>query len=191
MVFMGYSKYVEKQFRQEYKERSEEYRNRLAEWRSQEPIVRIERPTNPVRARELGYKAKQGVFIVRVRVKRGLRKRPKPRAGRKPSKMGRFYAYRKSLQAVAEERASAKFSNAEVLNSYFVGEDGTNKFYEVIMLDRGNPAILADKTYSKIVAQKGRAARGLTSAGKRHRGLNKKGKGSFKVRPSVRARERA
>ncbi|MGC8629013.1 MAG: 50S ribosomal protein L15e [Candidatus Micrarchaeia archaeon] len=187
---MGYSKYVEKAFREEYKKKSEELRRRLAEWRSEAPITRADRPTNLVRARDLGYKAKQGVFIVRVRVRRGLSKRPRPRAGRKPSKMGRFYAYRKSLQTIAEERAAAKYTNAEVLNSYFVGADGTNKFYEVIMLDRAHPSILADPVYSKIVLQKGRASRGLTSSGKRHRGLNKKGRGSFKTRPSVRARER-
>mgnify|MGYP001626372958 CR=1 FL=1 len=187
---MGYSKYVEKTFQKEYKNRSSELRSRLAQWHDEAPVVRISRPTNLARARNLGYKAKQGVIMVRVRVERGLNKRERPRAGRKPSKMGRFYAYRKSLQAIAEERAAAKYTNAEVLNSYFVGADGTNKFYEVILLDRAHPAILADPIYSKIIAEKGRAQRGITSAGKAHRGLNKKGKGSFKTRPSVRARER-
>ncbi|MGC8676411.1 MAG: 50S ribosomal protein L15e [Candidatus Micrarchaeia archaeon] len=188
---MGYSKYLEKTFRSEYKERSGAFKERLAQWRSEAPILRIPKPTNLARARNLGYKAKQGVIVVRVRVRRGRSKREKPMGGRKPSKMGRFYAYRKSLQSIAEERAAAKYTNSEVLNSYFVGEDGNNKFYEVMLLDRGHPEILADPVFSKIVSQKGRAQRGLTSAGKRHRGLNKKGKGAFTRRPSVRARERS
>jgi len=187
---MGSAKYISQQFKKEYAERSQELRDRLIAWRSQGPIVRIDRPTNLARARQLGYRAKQGVVLVRVRIGRGLSKRPKPRGGRKPSKMGRFYAYRKSLQARAEERAAAKFTNCEVLNSYYVGEDGNNKFYEVILLDRTHPAITSDPVYSKIVSQRNRVFRGLTSAGKRHRGLNKKGKGSFTTRPSVRARER-
>ncbi|MGC9037306.1 MAG: 50S ribosomal protein L15e [Candidatus Micrarchaeia archaeon] len=187
---MGYAKYLQETMQKEYKTNSKELRERLAKWRDEAPIVRVEGPTNIARARRLGYKAKQGVFIVRVRVGRGLSKRPKPRGGRKPSKMGRFYAYHKSLQAIAEERAAAKYTNAEVLNSYFVGADGSNKFYEVILVDRAHPAVLADPFLSKIATQKGRAQRGLTSAGKRHRGLNKRGKGSFKTRPSVRSRER-
>lgn len=187
---MGYSKYVVETFQKEYAERSKELRERIAKWNKEDAIVRVEKPTNIARARELGYKAKQGVFVVRVRVRRGLSKREKPKGGRKPSKMGRFYAYRKSLQSIAEERAAAKYTNAEVLNSYYVGEDGQHKYFEIIMLDRAHPAILADEQYSSIVSQKGRAQRGLTSAGKRHRGLNKKGKGAFKIRPSVRARER-
>ncbi|MEM3781836.1 MAG: 50S ribosomal protein L15e [Candidatus Micrarchaeaceae archaeon] len=187
---MGYSKYVAKAFQEEYAKRSDLLKARLAEWRAQAPIVRVLQPTNVVRARRLGYRAKQGVIVVRVRVRRGLSKRQKPMGGRKPSKMGRFYAYRKSLQAIAEERAAAKYSNAEVLNSYFVGEDGNNKFYEVMLLDRAHPAIVSDPIYREIVKSKGRAQRGLSSAGKRHRGLNKKGRGSFKSRPSVRARER-
>ncbi|MEM0147174.1 MAG: 50S ribosomal protein L15e [Candidatus Micrarchaeaceae archaeon] len=187
---MGYSKYVTKTFQKEYEERGDALKDRLTQWRAEAPIVRIARPTNLARARSLGYKAKQGVIVVRVRVRRGLSKRQKPRGGRKPSKMGRFYAYRKSLQAIAEERAAVKYTNTAVLNSYFVGEDGNNKFYEVVLLDRAHPAITSDPVYSKIVNSKGRAQRGLTSAGKRHRGLNKKGKGSFKTRPSVRARER-
>jgi len=42
-------------------------------------IHRATRPTRPDKARRLGYKAKQGYVIYRVRVRRGGRKRPVPK----------------------------------------------------------------------------------------------------------------
>ena len=51
----------------------------------------------------------------------------------------------KSIQRIAEERTSKRYPNLEVLNSYWVGEDGKNKFFEVIMVDPHHPAIKADK----------------------------------------------
>ena len=49
---------------------------RMIEWRKQPSIMRIEYPTRIDRARALGYKAKQGYVLVRVKVRRGgLRKR--------------------------------------------------------------------------------------------------------------------
>ncbi|MEM3431304.1 MAG: 50S ribosomal protein L15e [Candidatus Micrarchaeia archaeon] len=159
---MSLYKQIQKTFQKEYKERSPAYRARISEWRKQSPIVRVEKPTNLARARTLGYKAKDGFVIVRVRVKRGKRKREIHMRGRKPSKTGRFYSRHKSLQLIAEERAGRKFRNLEVLNSYFVGEDGQYKFYEVILVD-------PEKTGLKL--QKGRVFRGLTSQGRKMRGL--------------------
>lgn len=159
---MSLYKQIQKTFQKEYKERSPAYRARISEWRKESPIVRVEKPTNLARARTLGYKAKDGFVIVRVRVKRGKRKRHIRMRGRKPSKTGRFYSRHKSLQLIAEERAGRKFRNLEVLNSYFVGEDGQYKFYEVILVD-------PEKTGLKL--QKGRVFRGLTSQGRKMRGL--------------------
>jgi large subunit ribosomal protein L15e len=184
---MGFAKYVKETFQQEYSERSPILRERIAKWRKEGSVVRLEKPTNIVRARELGYKAKQGVIVARVKVRKGMRKRKKPMGGRKPSKNARFFAYRKSYQSVAEERANRRFSNTEVLNSYYVGEDGSYIFYEVILLDRAHPSILNDKEYKNIIKQKGRAFRGLTSSGRKHRGLLHKGFGTNKNRPSVRS----
>ena len=176
---------INKSFQQTYKTRSQQLKRRIAMWRSQSPIERVEGPTNVARARELGYKAKQGVIVARVRVDRGLSKRRKIQAGRKPSKEGRYYAFRKSLQARAEERASNRFTNCEVLNSYFVGEDGNFKFFEIILLDRTHPSVMSDSNYASIIEQRGRSTRGLTSAGKRFRGIIKKGFGTTRNRPSV------
>ena len=165
-------------------------RNRLAEWRRDPVIHRIERPTRLDAARRMGYMAKQGVVVVRSRVRRfGLRK-SKINMKRKPSKMGmRKITMAKSIQRIAEERVARKFPNMEVLNSYWVGEDGKNKFYECILLDPSHPSIQNDKQLGWIVKNRhsGRVYRGKTSAGKRGRGLRNKGKGAEKLRPSLKA----
>ncbi|MEM2338099.1 MAG: 50S ribosomal protein L15e, partial [Candidatus Bathyarchaeia archaeon] len=121
-------------------------RQRLIDWRRQPAVVRIEKPTRLDRARKLGYKAKQGFIVVRVRVRRGGLRKQRPRSGRRPKRMGvRKYKPAKSLRLIAEERAARKFPNLEVLNSYWVGEDGRFKWFEVIMVDPSHPAIKSDK----------------------------------------------
>lgn len=189
-MFMGIYKHIDQTFQEEYSNRDEILKRRITQWRAEPTVTRVERPTNIARARKLGYKAKEGVIVARVKVDRGLRTRPKVRGGRKPSKSGRFFAYRKSLQSMAEERAARKFSNCEVLNSYYVGEDGSYKFFETILLDRSHPAITSDPYYAGIIAAKGRAYRGLTASGVRHRGMRMKGFGTRGNRPSVRSAQR-
>ena len=75
------------------------------------------------------------------------------------------------------------------MNSYYVAQDGNHYWYEIILVDRKHPVVLADKKLSWIAAanKKGRAARGITSAGRKARGLRHKGKGAEKARPSSRA----
>jgi large subunit ribosomal protein L15e len=177
---MGMYKYVHEIWKKPDKERKREI---LMQLRRQPVFVRIERPTKLSRARSLGYKAKEGIVLIRVRVPKGGRTRPAPSGGRKPKKAGltRFSAG-KPKQVVAEERVQRKFPNLEVLNSYELIEDGKHKWFEIILLDPVHPAILSDKNYSWIITQKRRANRGLTSAGKKSRGLKKKGIGAEKVR---------
>ncbi|MFQ6081173.1 MAG: 50S ribosomal protein L15e [Candidatus Bathyarchaeia archaeon] len=163
---------------------------RAIDWRRQPTILRIERPTRLDRARKLGYKAKQGFVMARVRVRRGGLRRPRPRAGRRPKRMGvAKLKPAKSLRLIAEERAARKFPNLEVLNSYWVWEDGRFKWFEVIMVDPNHPVIKSDKDINWICdeAHRGRVFRGLTSAGKEVRGLRHKGRGAEKLRPSRRA----
>ncbi|MEM2105119.1 MAG: 50S ribosomal protein L15e [Candidatus Bathyarchaeia archaeon] len=165
-------------------------RQRLIEWRRQPAITRVEKPTRLDRARKLGYKAKQGFIIVRVRVRRGGLRKQRPRSGRRPKRMGvKKFKPAKSLRLIAEERAARKFPNLEVLNSYWVGEDGRSKWFEVIMVDPHHPAIRADKDVNWITQKqhKKRVFRGLTSAGKKVRGLRLKGRGAEKFRPSKKA----
>jgi large subunit ribosomal protein L15e len=77
----------------------------------------------------------------------------------------------------------------EVLNSYWVGSDGKHKWFEVIMVDFSHPAIKADADLARIAGDRGRAERGKTHAGKMGRGLGKKGIGTEKTRPSIRAHD--
>ncbi|MFO1536058.1 MAG: 50S ribosomal protein L15e, partial [Thermoplasmatota archaeon] len=99
--------------------------SRLVEWRASDSFVRVERPLRLDRARQLGYKAKQGIVVVRARVRRGGMRKTRFVQGRVPSKMGvNKITMRQNIQAIAEIRASKHFPNLEVLNSYWVGEDG-------------------------------------------------------------------
>lgn len=162
-------------------------RQRAIEWRQQPTVMRVERPTRLDRAHKLGYKAKQGYIIVRAKVRRGGRRKPRPKSGRRQKRMGvKKLKQAKSLQLMAEERAARKFPNLEVLNSYWVWEDGMQKWYEVIMVDPSHPVIKSDKNINWITknTEHGRVFRGLTSAGKEIRGLHHKGRGAEKVRPS-------
>ena len=100
-------------------------RQRLVQWRKEPTVNRVERPLRLDRARKLGYKAKQGFIIARVSVRRGNLRKLRPVSGRRPKRMGvKKFKPAKSLRLIAEERAARKFPNTEVLNSYWVGEDG-------------------------------------------------------------------
>ncbi len=163
---------------------------RMQEWRREGSVVRIARPTRIDRARNLGYKAKQGIAVARVRIRRGGRRRSRYVRARRSARMGvsRMTAA-KSLQRIAEERASRKFPNMEVLNSYWVGQDGKQKWFEVILVDSHHPAIRSDSSLSWLARpnQRGRAERGRTSAGRKGRGMRSKGTGTEKTRPSIRS----
>lgn len=109
---------------------------RMQVWRREGSVVRVARPTRIDRARSLGYKAKQGVIVVRSKVRRGGRRVSRYVRGRRTANMGiRRLTPGKSLQRIAEERASTRYLNMEVLNSYWVGEDGRQKWFEVILVD--------------------------------------------------------
>ncbi|MFA5312980.1 MAG: 50S ribosomal protein L15e [Methanomassiliicoccales archaeon] len=161
---------------------------RLINWRREENFCRIERPTRLDRARTLGFKAKQGYVMVRGHVRKGSLQRRKMRwKGRKAKNKGiNKLTMGKSLKWICEERAQKRYPNLEVLNSYWVGEDGKNFWFEIIMVDTHHPVIMADKSINWICSnkQKGRVNRGLTSSGIKGRGLRWKGKGAEKMRPS-------
>jgi len=187
---MGYLKYVREAWKKPKQTIKENQRARLIQWRKEPVTLRIEHPTRPDRAHSLGYKAKQGFVIVRQRVDRGRRLRPHTMGGRRPAHSRRKKVVAKNYQQIAEERANKRYNNCEVLNSYLAGEDGKNLWYEVILVDRSHPQILADKRINWIIVKKGRVFRGLTSAGRKSRGLKKKGIGTEKIRPSLRANYR-
>jgi large subunit ribosomal protein L15e len=172
------------------------FRSRMMEYRrAPEAVMKVEKPFNVARARTLGYKAKPGITIARVRIRRGGGLFIRPRRARKPKRMGiHSMTRKKGIQVMAEERAQNRFPNMEVLNSYKVGVDGKNHYYEVILVDPHSPSILADKTLKWIAQPQhtGRVFRGKTSAGQKNRGLgNPAGaRGTEKIRPSLRAHQR-
>jgi large subunit ribosomal protein L15e len=164
---MSMYKYIRNIYKQPKANLGELWQKRLIEWKKQNSTVRIERPTRLDRARSLGYKAKQGYILVRQRLLRQKRQRPKFSGGRRSKHMRRRKILNMSYQWIAEQRAQKKFVNCTVLNSYLVGNDGKYFWYEVILVDRAHPAIRADKRINWICNKKGRAARGLTSAAKK------------------------
>ena len=168
-------------------------RDRLIVWRKEGTTVRVEHPTRIDRARALGYKAKQGYVVVRIKIRRTRLRKSRPSQGRKTKGQAvRKIQPGKSFRWIAEERVARRYPNLEVLNSYPVGEDGRYKWFEVILVDPFNPSIKNDPKINWICnpANKGRVFRGLTSAGKKSRGLSRKGTGTEKIRPSLRAHKR-
>ena len=181
---MGVYKYIKNLWKKPQETMSEEYKAKLVQWRKDASTTRIEHPTRLDRARELGYKAKQGFLIVRQRVARGGSLNKKHAGGRRSRNFSRKMNLNISYQVIAERRAVRGYKNCEVLNSYWVGEDGSNKWYDVILVDRTHPVIVQDPKLNWISLQKGRTHRGITSANRKSRGLRKKGIGSEKTRPS-------
>ncbi|MEK6907433.1 MAG: 50S ribosomal protein L15e [Nanoarchaeota archaeon] len=185
---MALYKYLQKTWQEHPKELEDLYKLRLIEWRRGNSVVRVEHPTRLDRAHALGYKAKQGYVVVRVKLLRGGRQRPRIKSGRKSKNARRKLILEMNYQWVAEQRANKKYPNCEVLNSYYLAKDGKYYFYEVILIDRE-----LGKKYPKIMnlaEQRGRVYRGLTSAGRKSRGLRGKGKGYEKMRPSYHAYKR-
>lgn len=189
---MGLYKYVREVWKKPDQNISNLLKERLIAWRREPTTIKIKRPTRIDRARSLGYKAKQGIIVVRQRVPLSARKRTSDVRGRRPKAQRRKKIVSKNYQQIAEERAAKKYVNLEVLNSYWVIEDGKHKWYEIIFVDKEHPSIKSDKNLNWIglPQQKRRAFRGLTSAAKKSRGLTKKGKGAEKIRPSQRANKR-
>lgn len=189
---MGVYKYIEELWKKKQSDLMRYIlRMRTWEYRQLPALHRCSRPSRPEKARKLGYKAKQGYVVYRVKVRRGGRKRPvrKGIVHGKPKNQGvnelKFY---RSSRSVAEERAGRRLGGLRVLNSYWVGQDGTYKFYEVILVDPAHNAIRNDPKINWICkpTMKHRELRGLTAAGKKYRGLTKKGLSDAKKRPSAR-----
>jgi len=190
---MGAYKYLEELYR---KKQSDVLRFLLRvrcwEYRQLAAIHRVSHSSRPDKARRLGFRAKQGYVIFRTRVRRGGRKRPNPKGivYGKPANQGiNQLKFERSLRSVAEERVGRRCSNMRVLNSYWVNQDGTYKYYEVILVDPSHSAIRGDPRINWIcnTTMKHRELRGLTSAGRKSRGLQGKGPKYVRNRPSRRS----
>ena len=167
-------------------------RVRCWEYRQLAAVHRVAKPTRLDKARTMGYKAKQGYVVYRARIRRGGRKKV-TRKGcvyGKPVHQGiRKQKKARSHRSVAEEKVGRRCSNLRVLNSYWVAQDAAFKFFEVICVDPAHNAIKRDPRINWIVSEKHqrRELRGLTSAGKKYRGLRMKGYRANGKRPSRRA----
>lgn len=166
-------------------------RERMIEWRKSPAQVKLDKPLRLDRARALGYKDKKGFVMIRIRLKRGGHKKPRPNKGRRSKRLHTRKTLKMSYKWIAEQRVERKYKNLIVLNSYMIGKDGIHYFYEVICVDPQRPEIKNDKTMNWITKpeNKKRTMRGLTSAAKKSRGLRNKSPTS-KTRPSVRAGKR-
>ena len=187
---MSLTKYLKELWKRPKANLGDIYRARLIKWRQEPVLVKVGKPLRLDRAKALGYKAKQGYFIVRVRLLRGGRTRPQIKKGRKTKHRGGRKIVGKNYQWIGEEKVQRKYHNCEVLGSYYVGEDGRYFWYEVILADRELVSKYPKMKWLKNPANKKRVFRGRTSAGRKSRGLRHKGKGTEKIRPSLRANER-
>ena len=190
---MGAYKYLEELWR---KKQSDVIRFvlrvRAWEYRQLPMIHKCQRPSRLDKAHRLGYKRTQGYVIYRVRIRRGGRKRNirKGTVFGKPVNHG--IAKQKKSQThknIAEQRVGKICSNLRVLNSYWVGQDASFKFFEIIMVDPHHKAITRDPRINWICSSKHghREQRGLTAAGVKSRGMNKRGHCATKARPSRRS----
>ncbi|CAO2601130.1 60S ribosomal protein L15 [Lemmus lemmus] len=151
---MGTYKYIQELWR---KKQSDVMRFLLRvrcwQYRQLSVLHRAPSPIRPNKARRLGYKAKQGYGATYGKpVNHGVNQ----------------LKFAQSLQSVAEERAGRHCGALRVLNSYWVGEDSTYKFFEVILIDPFHKAIRRNPDTQWITEM-----RGLTSAGRNSRGLGK------------------
>lgn len=163
-------------------------RERMTEWRKDSNFTRVEKPLRLDKARALGYKAKTGFVIIRTKLVRGGHRRPRPIKGRRSKRMHSRKNLKMNYKWIAEQRVARRYPNLEVLNSYPIGKDGIHYFFEVICVDPNVPEIKNDINLKWIGMPEntGRVFRGLTSAGKKSRGLRDRSPTS-KTRPSRKA----
>ena len=141
---------ISKTWQDIFHEKGGDMRARAVELRKQPAMLRVERPWRLDRARALGYKAKEGVVVIRMRVSRGGMRKQRPTSGRRPKHMGVLKIKSAvSSQQVAERRAAERHPNMKLLGSYPVWEDGIHAWFECILIDPMHPAIKNDYDYRR------------------------------------------
>ncbi|MEK0323965.1 MAG: 50S ribosomal protein L15e [Nitrosopumilus sp.] len=136
-----------------WKENSIEIRERIVKWRKQNAVTRIDKPSRIQRARRLGYKAKQGIIVVRMRVGTGGMRKQRPTSGRRPKHLGvtRIKAD-DNMKTVAERRVLERYPNMKLLGSYYIYKDGKHYWFEVILADPVHPRIAQDKELNQRIS---------------------------------------
>ena len=135
-----------------WRENSPVIRDKLVSWRKQNAVTRLDKPSRIQKARRLGYKAKQGIIVIRMRVGTGGMRKKRPRGGRRPKHLGvtRIKAD-VTMQQVAERRVLQRYPNMTLLGSYYLYKDGFHYWFEVILADPAHPRIAKDKELRKRV----------------------------------------
>ena len=134
------------------KENPMELRQRAVVWRNQNAVTRVEKPSRIARARRLGYKAKQGIIVIRMRVGTGGMRKQRPSGGRRPKHLGVTKIKADvSMKQVAERRILERYPNMKLLGSYFLYKDGMHYWFEVVLADPSHPRIAKDKEIRKRV----------------------------------------
>jgi large subunit ribosomal protein L15e len=133
-----------------WRENAPSLRDRAVGWRKEDALTRIDKPSRIQKARRLGYKAKQGITVVRMRVGTGGMRRQRPRGGRRPKHLGvtRIKAD-VNMKTVAERRVLERHPNMKLLGSYFLYKDGMHYWHEVILADPSHPRVSKDKELRK------------------------------------------
>jgi len=135
-----------------WKENSTELRAKAVIWRKENAVARVDKPSRITRARRLGYKAKQGITVVRMRVGTGGMRKQRPRGGRRPKHLGvTKIKAAVSMKQVAERRVLERYPNMKLLGSYFLYKDGMHYWFEIILADPSHPSIAKDKELRKRV----------------------------------------
>ena len=134
------------------KENPMELRQRAVIWRNENAVTRVEKPSRIARARRLGYKAKQGIIVIRMRVGTGGMRKQRPRGGRRPKHLGVTKIKADvSMKQVAERRVLERYPNMKLLGSYFLYKDGMHYWFEIVLADPSHPRIAKDKEIRKRV----------------------------------------
>ena len=137
-----------------WKENSLDLRERVVGWRKQNAITRIAKPSRLQRARRLGYKAKQGIIVVRMRVGTGGMRKQRPRGGRRPKHLGvTKIKSDDNMKTVANRRVLERYPNMQFLGSYFIYKDGKHYWFEVILADPDHPRIAQDKELNRRITR--------------------------------------
>ena len=145
---------VAKSWQEIFHQKAGDISARAVKLRKETAVLRLERPSRVDRARALGYKAKEGVIVVRIRVSRGGMRKKRPVSGRRPKHMGTLKI--KSdvpMKDVAEGRVSQRFPNMKVLGSYLIWEDGKHAWFECILIDPVHPAVAMDYNYRRALGK--------------------------------------
>ena len=85
---MGIYKYIRESWKKPHEGLNGLLKERMIEWRQDDVTIRIDKPTRIDRARSLGYKAKEGIIVVRQRIPVSARMRESGVKGRRTKTQG-------------------------------------------------------------------------------------------------------